>query len=885
MSTTSVPTQKSITIHYKHLDSLDTKKTGHSSNTTITDSTETKPLQRRISTDSAISISSVSRRSFLLPLQEVSDEKLLEPLQKGPSQHYASAQVDSCHSSRMEESLDSITADRTMPCIPSAVLTDTAARHRLCRSSALKITTLQHSTSTTVHHCHDLAQVVPPMLQAEMTAHESYSLARPGSGAWVPLGDDDAWGAASPNRDGLPQDSSFNRSPWSRMGPWTPSSRSWQIPTRGIGPDNGFGMSRRQLMRRQWSRICCIRVGILAGIGLVLTIVIAVVIVTHLHQTPVVFDASAGPRGSIPGSPPGPPLPVLGVLGLGNPSGRPAIYFGASIDWDNNDPENFNNDFGHAAAIQDSFFYMTSSALLTSANVNSSGILHTVSDSFAWTAALIRGTGAIMGVTVIPLAPLSSIQNDVLVSLARKCKSINSIGVPILLRYAPQMNGNWFPYGQDPKAYRESFVKLANMVHNTTNNTAMVWSPVSALSYPFPGGRFFPNQTESRFQQLDTNQDGVFNAEDDPFLPYYPGDDAVDWVGISTFYTSSNPARSFYPIPAGMPYPFPPVSQTANTTSAAPSDVKAISFPAFNESSGLPIHMQSRHSTVNGTPLPSTSSIPSPKLKSDSLTLLSYPLSGPGLADTAGNSYSPYASTFPAIPTYDNLPLPSRSIGPNSTSFEAHLTSGGSQYNFYSIYAKGHQKPLIVSETGAAYYPSGRQLGLNATEMSIKGEWRRQVFDYDLLQKYPLIRAIVMFNKIVPLQATSLYLGKSTFSESLHSTAVADFTLTENSQVLQAFNMDLLPLILAANAPMDSNSSVTNGTDNGIAQTPPLSIGLQPQTLNISGFLIFANGTAVLLNGSWTVSGARMAPQVEPDQSKPILQDPTFTNITNTATP
>ncbi|KAJ1339605.1 hypothetical protein BSLG_005784 [Batrachochytrium salamandrivorans] len=262
-------------------------------------------------------------------------------------------------------------------------------------------------------------------------------------------------------------------------------------------------------------------------------------------------------------------------------------------------------------------FYMTSSALLTSANVNSSGILHTVSDSFVWTAALIRGTGAIMGVTVIPLAPLSSIQMTCLFHSLENVK-YQFYWSPILLRYAPQMNGNWLPW-TGSRAYRESFVKLANMVHNTTNNTAMVWSPVSALSYPFP---------------------------DDPFLPYYPGDDAVDWAEYLHF-TSSNPARSFYPIPAGMPYPFPPVSQTANTTSAAPSDVKAISF----------------------------------------------------------------------------------------------------------------------------------QLLMNQV-------------------KYPLIRAIVMFNKIVPLQATSLYLGKSTFSESLHSTAVADFTLTENSQVLQAFNMDLLPLIL-----------------------------------------------------------------------------------------
>lgn len=32
---------------------------------------------------------------------------------------------------------------------------------------------------------------------------------------------------------------------------------------------------------------------------------------------------------------------------------------------------------------------------------------------------------------------------------------------------------------------------------------------------------------------LDTNKDGVFNAADDAFSPYYPGDPYVDWIGLS----------------------------------------------------------------------------------------------------------------------------------------------------------------------------------------------------------------------------------------------------------------------------------------------------------------------------------------------------------------
>ncbi len=35
---------------------------------------------------------------------------------------------------------------------------------------------------------------------------------------------------------------------------------------------------------------------------------------------------------------------------------------------------------------------------------------------------------------------------------------------------------------------------------------------------------------------LDTNKDLKIDMQDDPFEPYYPGDDFVDWVGMSIFH-------------------------------------------------------------------------------------------------------------------------------------------------------------------------------------------------------------------------------------------------------------------------------------------------------------------------------------------------------------
>jgi hypothetical protein len=77
----------------------------------------------------------------------------------------------------------------------------------------------------------------------------------------------------------------------------------------------------------------------------------------------------------------------------------------------------------------------------TSGFVNSSGYVHVEEDVFLWTASLIRGTGAIMGITIIPTVPMSSIWKEAYDKIALKCKQINQMGIPILLRFGPDMNG------------------------------------------------------------------------------------------------------------------------------------------------------------------------------------------------------------------------------------------------------------------------------------------------------------------------------------------------------------------------------------------------------------------------------------------------------------
>jgi hypothetical protein len=35
---------------------------------------------------------------------------------------------------------------------------------------------------------------------------------------------------------------------------------------------------------------------------------------------------------------------------------------------------------------------------------------------------------------------------------------------------------------------------------------------------------------------MDTNGDGIVDVRDDPYTPYYPGDNYVDWVGMSVYW-------------------------------------------------------------------------------------------------------------------------------------------------------------------------------------------------------------------------------------------------------------------------------------------------------------------------------------------------------------
>lgn len=119
---------------------------------------------------------------------------------------------------------------------------------------------------------------------------------------------------------------------------------------------------------------------------------------------------------------------------------------------------------------------------------------------WAWANALKR-RGQIPHIAWEPASLAQVRDTDYLTRFAEDCARYNH---PIFLRFASEMNGNWTRYHGDPAAYRRAFQTVAAAIHRTAPKAAMLWCPDAR---PF-----------------------------DAIAKYYPGDDAVDWVGVN-FYS------------------------------------------------------------------------------------------------------------------------------------------------------------------------------------------------------------------------------------------------------------------------------------------------------------------------------------------------------------
>jgi len=91
-----------------------------------------------------------------------------------------------------------------------------------------------------------------------------------------------------------------------------------------------------------------------------------------------------------------------------------------------------------------------------------------------------------------------------------------SRGTRIFIRYASEMNGNWFSYGQKPLEFLESWKWVVSTIRGATNNSenvAFIWAPNSGNGYPFPLGTYMISKENDpeQYDYLDTNRDGILD--------------------------------------------------------------------------------------------------------------------------------------------------------------------------------------------------------------------------------------------------------------------------------------------------------------------------------------------------------------------------------------
>ncbi|MFD1929330.1 glycoside hydrolase family 26 protein [Sporosarcina siberiensis] len=96
---------------------------------------------------------------------------------------------------------------------------------------------------------------------------------------------------------------------------------------------------------------------------------------------------------------------------------------------------------------------------------------------------------------------LEKVQDDeYLRQFARDAKEAN---VPVLLRYASEMNGNWTAYSDNPELYIEKWKLVHRVMQEDAPNVMMLWN--------------------------------VFTIPEQTINDFYPGDEYVDYVGLNIY--------------------------------------------------------------------------------------------------------------------------------------------------------------------------------------------------------------------------------------------------------------------------------------------------------------------------------------------------------------
>ncbi|HEY6747185.1 MAG TPA: glycosyl hydrolase [Mycobacteriales bacterium] len=259
-----------------------------------------------------------------------------------------------------------------------------------------------------------------------------------------------------------------------------------------------------------------------------------------------------------------------------------AVRFGAQLDWQTDNPAAFQRRAGVRAVVYGEFVEFPFRAEVGS-----------------WLGEKSTEVGAADGVLMLTLEPvggLGSVTDAALADLTRTLRDWNTAGTPVLVRFAHEMNGSWYAWAQHPAAYVATFRRVAAAVH-AAPASRILWSPNEGGSYPFAGGRYAARPGTADFAALDTDHDGRLTQRDDPYAPYYPGDDAADWVGMSIYHFGRK-----YPWGANVPpEPGKFVAKLTGTFAGANGDERPVPdfYDRYARRTGKPITVSETSALFN----------------------------------------------------------------------------------------------------------------------------------------------------------------------------------------------------------------------------------------------------------------------------------------------
>jgi hypothetical protein len=121
--------------------------------------------------------------------------------------------------------------------------------------------------------------------------------------------------------------------------------------------------------------------------------------------------------------------------------------------------------------------------------------------------------GAFPQIAWEPNGGLDAVKDDAY--LRQFARQAGEAGVPVLLRFASEMNGTWTRYSGNPSLYKEKWRLVHDVFEELAPDTAMLWS--------------------------------VLALPEKPMADYYPGDGYVDWVGVNIYSVRFHNGDKGYP--------------------------------------------------------------------------------------------------------------------------------------------------------------------------------------------------------------------------------------------------------------------------------------------------------------------------------------------------